>query len=184
MFLFRDLKPNATQVEFFSNANARFLQAQVQNALTQAIGTRVIVPLDDRFIQQMQQVVNLSLRPAPGALGLAAMNRTFIQQYIELQYMSIRQGALYDKYFLTQDRMRTMPYGEYSGDQTVIVSPSQYMMTHPWKKRQASFLNAALSMDLTSESPTSANNNVPGAMFYVPHTYCSFNKLNTMPSYA
>lgn len=183
VFLFRNLQPNEVQNTFMSRANAQFLQAQVQEALTRATGVSVVVPLDDQFVQQMLQIVNLSLGPPAGALGLATLNRTFIQQYIELQYMSIRQAALYDKYFLTQDRMRTMPYGEYSGDQTVIVSPSQYMMTHPWKKRQASFLNAALSLNLTSDKPT-ASNNPPHAMFYVPHTYCSFNKLNSMPTYA
>jgi len=183
VFLFRDLQPNAVQNGFMSAANARFLQSQVEEALTRATGVRVVVPLDDQFVQQMLQIVNLSLAPPPGALGLSVLNRTFIQQYIELQYMSIRQAALYDKYFLSQDRMRTMPYGEYQGDQSVVVSPSQYMMTHPWKKRQASFLNAALSMNQTSAAALPGEN-PPGAMFYVPHTYCRFNKLNSPPSYA
>lgn len=175
VFMFQHLKPNAEQDAFMTEGNARFLQAQVEGALCAALGEAVRVPLDERFVQQMQQVVNNSLRPAPGVLGLAAMNRTFINQYIELQYYSIRHQKLFKKYFIDQDRMRTMPYGQYVGDDAVVVSPSQYMMSHPWKARQASYL-AATTRLVPSQAPQAlqaqASQNRAGAMFYQPRAYC------------
>ena len=138
-----DPRPSAP---FLSEGNARWLQGNLEAALSKAVGQKVKVPLDGRFIQEMQQIAVHSLGPAPNGVGLADMNRTFLERFFELQMVSISQGALFHKYFIAQDRPRTMPYGQYSHGNSVTVSPSGYQTAHPWSARQASFLKATTGL--------------------------------------
>lgn len=170
-FMTQNFAPNAQHTAFMSEANARFLQHAVQQRLSDALHTRVVVPLDDYFRTHMMQVVNASLAPAPGALGLAAMNRTFINRMATIQLFSISQGALTRKYHIDQDRPWTQPYGEFTGNDGVLVSPSNYMTSHPWSKRRAGFLAAALHLQPTGAQSGAAAAS-PAAPIVVDAAYC------------
>lgn len=170
-FMTQNFAPNAQHTTFMSEANARFLQQEVQKRLSAALNARVAVPLDDYFRTHMMQVVNASLAPAPGALGLAAMNRTFINRMANIQLFSISQGALTRKYYIDQDRPWTQPYGEFTGNDGVLVSPSNYMTSHPWSKRRAGFLAAALHLQPTGAGASAAEAS-PAAPIAVDAAYC------------
>lgn len=167
--LFEHYAPNDVQRAFMSEPNAQWIKSQVEDALSKAVGVPVRVPLDERFVQQLQHVVNNTLKPAPGLLGLAAMNRTAIHQMVELQYYSLRQRALYEKYFIEQDRQWVFPVGEYSRGDNVTVSLGQHMLSHPWKARRASFLQAAVGLAPTQGDAPACQ---PGAYFHEPQTFC------------
>lgn len=172
-FMYQNYAPNNVQKTFMSEDNARFLKSEVEKRLSTTLNTRVVVPLDDYFKTHMGEVVNASLGPSAGVLGLAAMNRTFINRMTNIQLFSISQGALTRKYYIDQDRPWTQPYGAYTGNDAVVVSPSNYMTSHPWSKRRDGFLAAALHL-----KPTTANNTTSpcisndGAMFVTSDTYC------------
>lgn len=165
-----DPRPSAP---FLAEGNARWLQKQLEDALSRATGRQVRVPLDGRFIQEMQAVATTSLRPAPDGVGLAAMNRTFLERYFELQIASISHAALFHKYFIAQDRPWTQPYGEYSGGNSVTVSPSGYQTSHPWRMRQASFLKATTGLQAQGLTPKAVTESELQGLF-VPNTmqYC------------
>lgn len=170
-FMTQNYAPNKQQTTFMSDANARFLKEEVEKALTAAVGTRVVVPLDDYFRTHMGQVVDNSLAPAPGVLGLAAMNRTFINRMAGIQLASISQGALTKKYYIDQCRPWTQPYGAFTGNDGVVVSPSNYLTSHPWAKRRAGFLAAAAHLRATDAPPTALQSSGLG-LFATERTYC------------
>lgn len=170
-FMTQNYAPGKAQVAFMSQANAAFLKEEVEKVLSAAVNARVVVPLDDYFRTHMMQVVNGSLAPPAGTLGLAAMNRTFINRMAGIQLASISQGALTKKYYIDQCRPWTHPYGQYTGDDAVQVSPSNYMTSHPWSKRRAGFLAAATHLAPTAAPATAVDAGGLG-LFAVDRQYC------------
>jgi len=171
-FMYQNYAPNNVQKSFMSEENARFLKGEVEKRLSATLNTKVFVPLDDYFKTHMGEIVNASLGPAPGVLGLAAINRTFINRMTNIQLYSISQGALTRKYYIDQDRPWTQPYGAYSGNDAVVVSPSNYMTSHPWSKRRDGFLAAALHLKPTPASSKQPNTQSGDALFVTNDTYC------------
>lgn len=167
---YADPQPSAP---FLSEDNARWLQRQLEAALTKSTGRTVRVPLDGRFIQEMQAIATHSLRPAPDGVGVAAMNRTFLERYFELQVASISHGALFHKYFIAQDRPWTFPYGEYTHDNSVLVSPSGYQTSHPWRLRQPSLLRATTGLQAEGlRTAALSTRDMQGLFVPGPTAYC------------
>jgi hypothetical protein len=176
---------NQVRDHFLSDGNTRWLHATVQERLTQKLRettgdtTPVRVPLDDFFLVGMQQVAEASLNPAPGTLGLAAMNRTFLNRTLNEQWQAIVGARLYNQYEISQNRARTHPYGEYTAkDGNVTISASAYNLSHPWAKQRDSFLMATTGLARRS-APSAAAQAVQaqreatqGHMFVDTQGYC------------
>lgn len=143
--MYTNFQLNNVQVSFLSQPNVQFIQQQVSSALSAALGRPVTVPLDDNFRAQLGNVVANSQGPVSGLAGLALMNRTTIQRLIDQCYGAAQEEALYQQYFIEQDRPFTMDYGAYTGGSQVTVSPSNYLLSHPWQQQQATYLDAVIN---------------------------------------
>jgi len=171
-FMFQNYAPNNAQKYFMSDENAQFLHGKLETMLTERMGIQVRVPLDNYFVNNMQEVVSNAIGSQNNTTGLALLNRTFILKMFEIQLASISQGKLTNKYYFAQDRPWTQPYGVYTGDQSVTVSPSNYMLSHPWKLQQESYLKAAMHIKPTTNLSTAPSDISPDALFYIPVQYC------------
>lgn len=177
---------NQVHDHFLSEGNTRWLHATIQDRLTEMLagvegnasaGTPVKVPLDDFFLVEMQQVADNSLNPPQGTLGLAAMNRTFINRMLTNLWQGLTRSMLYNQYELSQNRPRTHPYGQYTAkDGNVTISSSAYNMSHPWSKQQDSFLMATTGLQASGKVSMSApQQQSRGQMFVDTEHYCRGN---------
>jgi hypothetical protein len=173
---------NQVRDHFLSDGNTRWLHATVQDRLTQKLrettgdATPVRVPLDDFFLVGMQQVAEASLNPPPGTLGLAAMNRTFLNRALNEQWQAIVGARLYNQYEISQNRARTHPYGEYTAkDGNVTISAAAYNLSHPWAKQRDSFLMATTGLARRAPGDTQAAQAaqaLQGQLFVDTQGYC------------
>jgi len=172
---------NQVRDHFLSDANAQWLAATLEDRLTAALaqsasasaGARVRVPLDDLFVTEMLQVADSSLNPPAGTLGLAAMNRTFLNRMFKDRWQGLVQGMLYNTYELSQNRPRTQPYGQYVGKDAVTVSPSAYNLSHPFAAQQASFLMATTGLQAVAPAQQSVATQASGGQLFVQDAqYC------------
>lgn len=178
---------NQVRDHFLSDGNTQWLHATIQDRLTKMLasvqgnasaGVPVKVPLDDFFLVEMQQVAENSLNPPQGTLGLAAMNRTFINRMLTNLWQGVTRSMLYNQYELSQNRPRTHPYGEYTAkDGNVTISSSAYNMSHPWAKQQDSFLMATTGLQPSGQASMSApQQQTRGQMFVDTERYCRGNQ--------
>lgn len=139
-------QPTPLQSGFLSGPNVLWLKNRVEDLLTRATGVPTVVPLDEQFTGMMLQLAQGNPGIPSSPEGLALLNRVFIERQLELQFYSLRHQNLYKRYFIDQVRLRNMPYGDYVGGTQVTVSPSGYMLSHPWRKMQESYLAATANL--------------------------------------
>ena len=134
---------------FFSPKNILFLQSQIEKTLTKWTGHPVRVPLSDELYLTMFEVASRNKWLAYAHIsGLRRLNDMVIGHEVNVQYVSLRHKKLFEKYFITGDRMRVFPIGEGTkvtkGE--VKVSSSGYMLTNPHKKHYQAFLSDVLDI--------------------------------------
>ena len=76
--------------------------------------------------------------------GIPILNDMIIHHETEIALLSQRENRRYERWILNNDRMKVMPYG--FGDKTLHargenqVSPSGYLMNHPYQSQYKTFL--------------------------------------------
>ena len=115
---------------FFSRQNVLFIIQEIANVLKKLTqGRNICVSFNDDLVQTMWDVAesNVGLTYIPGAITM--LNREVVQHEATVLYNSLIRRKLWDKYYLTQDRMRVFPYGELTkqprGEE--VISSSGYM---------------------------------------------------------
>ena len=134
---------------FFSPENVCYLKDQIQKALYILTQEQVVIPINNEFIQTMIDIAqwNVGLAYAPMATPL--LNRAVIDHETQVQYSSLIRKKLYNKYYLQNDRMRTMPYGEYtrSTKGEVTISDSDYHLSHPFRRWRSCYLKSTEGLE-------------------------------------
>ena len=131
-------------VNFFSTKNVLFITKEIARILEKRTGSEkpIHIPFNDEVAQTMIDVAqnNIGLTYVPGAVSI--LNRQVIEHEVTVFYNSLLRKKLWIKYYLAQDRMRVMPYGELTKETRgeSIVSPSHYMLSNPWSRYQAAYL--------------------------------------------
>lgn len=124
---------------FFSPTNVQYIIAQIEEALHLLTGQRIRIPPNEEFSQTMVDVAKQNPGIPSTATGVAVLNRAVVEHETRIQYTSLRNRALWKKYYIDQDRMRTMPYGEWTASKPTI-GLSEYSLSNPWKRHQSSYL--------------------------------------------
>lgn len=129
---------------YFSPENVRFIKEQIEKALYILTQDKVIIPINDEFIQTMIDIAQWNVGLAYAPMATALLNREVINHETQIQYSSLIRRKLYIKYFLQNDRMRTMPYGEYTRNTRgeVTISDSDYRLSHPFRKWRNCYLES------------------------------------------
>lgn len=137
---------NPLTENFFSPQNVAYIVKQIEAVLEKLTGgQKVRVPFNDELVQTMWEVAksNVGLTYVPGVVAI--LNRQVVQHEAEILYSSLLRRKLWIKYYLNQDRMRVMPYGELTkgtkGDD--VISPSGYMLSDPWSRFRKCYLRDA-----------------------------------------
>lgn len=151
---------NATQLlqvhpfqEYFTDENVAFICGTIARTLTLLFkGESFVVPANNELALAIVDVAtrNLGLAsavPAPGALRF--MNTEVIKREAEIQYVSMSQKLRYHKQILENDRMKTMPYGEYTRSVRgeVTISTSDYNLSDPRKRFRDSYLQVSEGLE-------------------------------------
>ncbi len=134
---------------FFSPRNIEYIKSQIEKALHILTQERVVVPINDEFMQTMIDIAQSNVGLAYAPMATALLNRAVIDAETRVQFSSLRQKKLYERYFLTGDRMRTMPYGEYTRSTRgeVTISNSDYRLSHPISRFRPSYLRATAGLE-------------------------------------
>ena len=134
---------------FFSPRNIKFLHSQLEKILSAWTGSPIRVQLSNEFAITMHEVASRNKWLSYMNIeGLKLLNNMVLGHEAEVQYLSLRHKKLFEKYFITGDRMRVFPHGIPTkitkGE--VKISPSGYMLTNPWKKNYKAFLNDVMDI--------------------------------------
>lgn len=134
---------------FFSPENVRYIKDQIQKALFILTQEQVVIPINNEFIQTMIDIAQWNVGLAYAPMSTPLLNRAVIDHETQVQYSSLIRKKLYNKYFLQNDRMRTMPYGEYtrSTKGEVTISDSDYHLSHPFSKWRQCYLKATEGLE-------------------------------------
>lgn len=133
---------NILTENFFSYNNIFMILRVLENMLTKYIGEPVRIPFNDEFVQTMWEVAsqNTGLTNVPGAVAI--LNKAVIDHEFNVHSNSLLHRKLWIKYYIKQDRMRVMPYGELTkqtkGDD--VISTSSYSLSHPFQRYRAEAL--------------------------------------------
>lgn len=136
---------------FFQPANIQYLKQQLEAILKQLTGGQCInVPVNAEFMQSMTTIAfNNPVFAYLGNDGLQQLNNMFLEWEARIQYVSLRHGKLFNKYFIEADRMRVFPHGvgEKVTKGEVKIAPSGYMLSNPWRKQYGNFLSDVLAVE-------------------------------------
>ena len=132
---------------FFAPANLLYLKEQLEQALFLLTQEHVEVPFTGEVVDDMYDIVSRNEMMAYwGARGLQLLNEMFLDYETRMHYIGMRQRKLYQRYFITGDRMRVFPYGtpEKVTRGEVTIDPSGYMLGHPWGRRHKAYMKEVL----------------------------------------
>jgi hypothetical protein len=134
---------------FFSPENVRYIKQQIEKALYILTQEQVVVPINNEFIQTMIDIAQWNVGLAYAPMSTPLLNRAVIDHETQVQYSSLIRKKLYNKYFLQNDRMRTMPYGEYTRNTRgeVTISDSDYQLSHPNRRWRSCYLKSTQGLD-------------------------------------
>lgn len=138
--------------KYFTETNVEYICYQIARVLENLFpGEKFVVPVNAELADTIISTALSNIGLAGGGdAELAFMNREVIEYESTVQYSSMRNTLRYFKYILENDRMKTMPYGEYTkatkGE--VTVSTSQYALSHPWAKERDSYMLTAEGMTM------------------------------------
>lgn len=144
---------------FFSDQNIGFLMNQIDTVLKELTKENVGVDWPTQFEEFTQTMIDMANRnPALAQVpdGLSTLNRAVIQHEANVQYISLRRRKLFYKYFIDQDRKRTMDYGVSTKGMRgeTLIESSGYALSHPWKKYRNCYLKETHAL-----VPTGTNSN-------------------------
>ena len=162
-FLKTGTKHHSTHLSraFFSKENILFITQQISAVLKHMTNENVKVPFNNELVQTMVDVMssNVGLTYTPGAVAI--LNRLVVEHEANVLYSSLIRKKLWIKYYLKQDRMRVMPYGQMThetrGESTV--SPSGYMLSNPWNRWREAYLKTNEGI---GKCPDGTYENIPG----------------------
>ena len=139
--------------------NVGHVVEQVEQKLSYAMQQPVYLPIDDQVVHTFTDLLIHNSGLTYNTNAVDEINEAAIGRILHERYYGLRQRKLYYRYFINQDRIRTFPWGEPTkvvrGE--VDIMKDGYMLSHPWKSQQASYLRDVFTGGL--ERPTVA---VPG----------------------
>lgn len=140
---------------FFHPENILFLKTQLENMLQNMTQEKhpIKVEITSEFCLTMYNVCSQNPSLAySGFEGLKALNRMFLEWEGRIQYLSLRQHKLYEKWFIRNDRIRVMPYGsmEKVTRGEVVITPSAYTLTSPWNRHRDQYMADIFQPDTRS----------------------------------
>ena len=120
---------------FLAPDNVALCITRINQAMSKAIGHPFMIPLSDGdFAQAMAQMANENSKLGFEERNLDILTYQFIDSQTADYYTGWRQWQRYNSWILEQNRMKTMPYGEYSPAQkSVVVDTATYMLSSPWR---------------------------------------------------
>ena len=145
---------------FFSPQNIRYLQTEIEKALTLLVGQPVRVPVNDEFMQTMYDVVDQNQGLAyMGNKALDSLNEMVVEWETRIQYVSLRQQYRYQHWIVDMDQQTFMPYP--ASDRTlrgeVVIDTSGYTLTSPFKNNWGNYLQDVLHIGPNSGPPCPRN---------------------------
>lgn len=149
---------------FFSPENVNYIKDQIEKALYILTQEKVIIPINNEFIQTMIDIAQWNVGLAYAPLSTPLLNRAVIDHETQVQYSSLIRRKLYNKWFLQNDRMRTMPYGEYSRHTKgeVTISESDYNLSHPYRRWRPCYLKSTQGLQQCQKYDCETHRNVSG----------------------
>ena len=155
---------------FFSPENVRYIKEQIQKALFILTQEQVVIPINNEFIQTMIDIAQWNVGLAYAPMSTPLLNRAVIDNETQVQYSSLIRKKLYTKYFLQNERMRTMPYGEYtrSTKGEVTISDSDYHLSHPFRKWRQCYLKATAGLEYCDSEGGGPGGYTPIPNYLVP----------------
>lgn len=100
--------------QFLSQSNTLLLQQRLLCMLKERSGIpNLCVPIDQEFMNAMQTIADNNIAPQETQASLDALNGIFIKQELSLRLSGLTRHQLWHRYFMTDDRMKTMPYPSY-----------------------------------------------------------------------
>jgi hypothetical protein len=123
---------------FLSPKNLAYMIQEIEKTASESAGFPIKLQLDSDVVNTIIRVAmsNAGFSRYPLAQAIAYMNAQVVQHESMIAYESIVLKMLYHKYYIENDRMFVMPYGESThepkGDS--ILESSGYFLTHPWKR--------------------------------------------------
>jgi hypothetical protein len=142
----RITQPTPLSEAFLETNNIEFIRQQIENNIRNYLQDENI-----RFLltREFAQTVINNIRDNMSLAfdvqtGIPILNDIIIHHETEIALLSQRENRRYERWVLNNDRMKVMPYG--FGDKTLHVrgenqvSPSGYLMNHPYQSQYKTFL--------------------------------------------
>lgn len=142
-------------VSYFTEKNLEYICSQIARVLEHLFpGEKFVVPMNAELAQAVVQIAvdNPGLACAPGhphaRAYLTHLNKQVVETEAKIQHSSFIQKKLYYKYILEADRIKTLPYGEYtrSTKGEVTMSTSDYLLRDPRARHRNSYMEQAEGM--------------------------------------
>jgi hypothetical protein len=127
---------------FLAPQNVKRVLEQARGHLSYAFQRPVHIPVDDMVIDTFVKLMQDNSGAPQTPEYAQRLSETAMNRLLQDRYYGLRQRDLYHRYFIDQDRMRTMPRPDYQGIARgeVLIDTSGTTLGHPASRFQAQFL--------------------------------------------
>jgi len=135
-------QPTPLSQSFLHPNNVAFILENISKNVSDLVGEPVIVGMSSELAADMVYTISHNVGYAYQPAYISFLNQQIIDKEIRIQLASVRQKALYNKWFLQNNRLKVLPRATKPDGpaKDVIVSPSDYMLTNPSRQYKQQYL--------------------------------------------
>ena len=134
---------------FLDPENVDYILRAVSANLTKWFGVPIKSCMSAELATQMIELINSNQGLAYTPSQVCVLNDIVIRNEVRVQFYSLRQKALYYKYFINANRLKVFPYPtkpDGRGTKDVHVETADYMLTNPRKQHRREYLQQVLGI--------------------------------------
>lgn len=163
---------------FFTEINFAWIIHRIVTIVAAMDGhMQISVPLNQDFMDTVVRMARQSQGLASDPAGLFKLNEAIAEHEAQIYFYSAKHEALFDKYFIRQNRIKVFPYGAPTkitrGELTI--DPSGRTLSDPASRWQAQYLRATAGLRNRGGRPSDGWCKIPGFLHPPPAELCSHN---------
>jgi hypothetical protein len=126
-----------------SESNLLVIHNGIQSRISKKTREKVIVTLGKEFITWMLEFTDGLATTPRTEDNIYTFNLYVVNREVNIQYLSLRHKALFEKYFIRGDRERISMYPQYRHERNsnkYDLGSCPYMLSSPWRVHHLSYL--------------------------------------------